>query len=159
MPAIFPVAPIGVGGSLIDASNSVIECIIPEDVEGLNKLLNHCADMKKMIESGSECLPEEMKSQVFLHQYQVLEGVFQELCDVAAEANPKDPGRMVERAKVLAYKSCGNLYCLNMRQNSKKPLGNLCSGCELVRYCSARCQKADWKCGHKIACKSIQAAK
>jgi hypothetical protein len=32
----------------------------------------------------------------------------------------------------------------------------LCSGCGLIRYCSAACQKADWK-AHKAICRRLQA--
>ncbi|CAL4060328.1 unnamed protein product, partial [Meganyctiphanes norvegica] len=30
-----------------------------------------------------------------------------------------------------------------------------CSGCQLVSYCSKRCQKADWKMMHKFLCKTF----
>jgi hypothetical protein len=32
----------------------------------------------------------------------------------------------------------------------------LCGGCQGVRYCSAECQKKDWKMGHKSVCQMIQ---
>jgi hypothetical protein len=28
-----------------------------------------------------------------------------------------------------------------------------CSGCKLVQYCSAGCQRAHWAAGHKALCK------
>jgi hypothetical protein len=31
-----------------------------------------------------------------------------------------------------------------------------CGQCGLTYYCSAACQKADWKIGHKAVCKSLQ---
>ena len=31
-----------------------------------------------------------------------------------------------------------------------------CAGCGQRRYCSAACQAADWKAGHKAQCKKIQ---
>jgi hypothetical protein len=33
-----------------------------------------------------------------------------------------------------------------------------CLGCRAVSYCSTECQKADWRSGHKAACKKAQAA-
>ena len=31
-----------------------------------------------------------------------------------------------------------------------------CAGCGQRRYCSAACQAADWKAGHRVQCKKIQ---
>jgi hypothetical protein len=31
----------------------------------------------------------------------------------------------------------------------------LCGGCQAVRYCSADCQKKDWKFGHKVMCQRL----
>jgi hypothetical protein len=31
----------------------------------------------------------------------------------------------------------------------------LCGGCHYVRYCSADCQRKDWKMGHKVICQSL----
>jgi hypothetical protein len=33
-----------------------------------------------------------------------------------------------------------------------------CAGCRQTRYCSAACQKAHWRAGHKEVCKAAQAA-
>ena len=43
-------------------------------------------------------------------------------------------------------KACGKIDDRNMK----------CRGCEVVHYCSAECQKKDWKT-HKVQCKSIKA--
>ena len=156
MPGIFPAAPLGIAASLIDAKDVAARCLIPEDVQALNKLVHYFRRAKlaeapenQRDEGSTRSLPLSLK----------IVDELGELCNIATQANSKDTDRMVARTNVLAYKSCANLYCMIVRQSSMKPLGNLCSGCELVRYCSARCQKGDWKRGHKIACKSIQAAK
>jgi hypothetical protein len=31
----------------------------------------------------------------------------------------------------------------------------LCGGCQHTRYCSAECQKRDWKLGHKVVCQHL----
>jgi ubiquitin carboxyl-terminal hydrolase 36/42 len=31
-----------------------------------------------------------------------------------------------------------------------------CSGCKMVRYCSAACQRKDWNTGHKAKCKDLK---
>jgi hypothetical protein len=31
----------------------------------------------------------------------------------------------------------------------------LCGGCQAVRYCSAECQRKDWKLGHKVVCEPL----
>jgi hypothetical protein len=33
----------------------------------------------------------------------------------------------------------------------------LCGGCQAVRYCSAECQRQDWKMGHKVFCDRLRA--
>ena len=68
-----------------------------------------------------------------------------------------DPARLKLRAKVLGLRGCGNIKCTTLRPSSKKSFGKLCAGCQSVRYCGAKCQKADWKGNHKGACKLIQA--
>ncbi|KAE8867669.1 hypothetical protein PTNB29_01580 [Pyrenophora teres f. teres] len=35
----------------------------------------------------------------------------------------------------------------------RTPAGSLCGQCKKAKYCSALCQTADWKMGHKKACK------
>lgn len=49
------------------------------------------------------------------------------------------------------YDPCGNDKCDSEAYNK-------CSGCEAISYCSAECQKADWKL-HKTACKKAQKKK
>ncbi len=53
----------------------------------------------------------------------------------------KENPQQVER-KACCYAPCGKSDC-DMSS---------CSGCRSVTYCSAVCQKADWKAGHKKAC-------
>ena len=36
------------------------------------------------------------------------------------------------------------------------PLIQICSACRAVRYCSAECQRAHWKKGHKRACATLR---
>jgi len=33
----------------------------------------------------------------------------------------------------------------------------VCSGCNVARYCSTACQKAAWRAGHRGACQRLQA--
>ena len=68
----------------------------------------------------------------------------------------KDPARLKLRAQVLRLRGCGNINCTTLRPSSKKSFGRLCAGCQSVRYCSAKCQKADWKGNHKAACRQFQ---
>jgi hypothetical protein len=35
----------------------------------------------------------------------------------------------------------------------------LCSGCKVTRYCSAECQRKDWKMGHKAVCQALTKSK
>ena len=45
------------------------------------------------------------------------------------------------------YKSCG---CCGSYKIPKQ-----CSGCKVLRYCSAKCQEIHWKRAHKLDCKKI----
>lgn len=58
--------------------------------------------------------------------------------------------------KVLSTLACGHLGCTTLPLGSnRKRKAFKCSGCVKVRYCSAACQKKDWKF-HKHACKVLQ---
>lgn len=47
------------------------------------------------------------------------------------------------------FKKCG--YCFLLETDSQ-PL-SLCGRCQQISYCSRRCQREDWKAGHKEVCK------
>jgi len=64
----------------------------------------------------------------------------------------------VERAKILRVLPCSSVSCTAVCPFGKKDIqSNLCGGCRVARYCSAKCQKGDWKV-HKVACKALAAA-
>jgi hypothetical protein len=54
---------------------------------------------------------------------------------------------------------CSNPRCCCLEGVSEVEMKTqVCAGCRGVRYCSAACQKAHWKAGHKEVCKAAQAA-
>jgi len=54
----------------------------------------------------------------------------------------------------------GARRCRNLSGASEAGLRTLlCSGCNAARYCSAACQKAAWRAGHKGACQRLQQAR
>jgi hypothetical protein len=57
---------------------------------------------------------------------------------------------------------CANPGCTNLVKLSERELvagkGTVCSSCRAVRLCSAECNKAFWKAGHKQACKRLKEA-
>lgn len=63
--------------------------------------------------------------------------------------------RAAARAHAMATLHCGYVGCMSITLPNVK--GKLCSGCKVVRYCSEKCLKADWKKNHRIACKAIAA--
>jgi hypothetical protein len=54
---------------------------------------------------------------------------------------------------------CSNPRCCCLEGASEAEMKTqVCAGCRGARYCSAACQKAHWKAGHKEVCKAAQAA-
>jgi hypothetical protein len=54
---------------------------------------------------------------------------------------------------------CSNPRCCCLEGVSEANVKTqVCGGCRGVRYCSAGCQKAHWRAGHKEVCKAAQAA-
>lgn len=56
-----------------------------------------------------------------------------------------------------ARQSCAHLACPNLEATGKR--GRRCSGCNTARYCSHACSAADWRAGHRRACKLLAAAR
>ena len=56
----------------------------------------------------------------------------------------------------VASKSCKSHFCAKClkTEQCEKPFPR-CSGCQLVRYCSRKCQKQHWG-EHKVLCKSVR---
>jgi hypothetical protein len=54
---------------------------------------------------------------------------------------------------------CSNPRCCCLEGVSEAEVKTqVCAGCRGARYCSAGCQKAHWRAGHKEVCKAAQAA-
>jgi hypothetical protein len=54
---------------------------------------------------------------------------------------------------------CSNPRCCGMEGPSEAEMKTqVCAACRGARYCSAACQRAHWKAGHKEVCKAAQAA-
>ncbi|KAJ7613534.1 hypothetical protein FB45DRAFT_268020 [Roridomyces roridus] len=56
--------------------------------------------------------------------------------------------------RTVAYKTCDNLRCGSIEYT--ECIAGRCSGCQAFYYCSRRCQKVDWKAGHRTFCDSHQ---
>jgi hypothetical protein len=58
---------------------------------------------------------------------------------------------------------CANPGCTNCSRLSEQELvsgkSTVCSGCRMVRLCSAECNAAFWKAGHKQVCKRLRGSK
>ena len=92
-------------------------------------------------------------------KFQELESFVDPLSKLITDLKKADPNNEVvlrKRAQVLSHLQCANLNCITPICPWDKNKSKLCAGCKLVHYCSAKCQKADWK-GHKKACKLIAA--
>ena len=83
----------------------------------------------------------------------------EEAAEAADEAQQAQRG--VDLAEALAARACAHAACTTVAasvagEGAAEPKPKRCSGCLLVRYCGAACQKADWR-AHKAACKEVQA--
>eukprot|EP00887_Chlorella_sp_A99_P003202 scaffold9.g3202.t1 len=65
----------------------------------------------------------------------------------------------VRRARALACRaSCANLGCSRLEGVSESGLkGKRCSGCSMLRFCCSECAAAEWKAGHRRACRLLAA--
>jgi hypothetical protein len=54
-------------------------------------------------------------------------------------------------AALMQEKACGYPQCLNVFTDGTKPKLMVCSRCKTTRYCSVKCQRADWQ-SHKPNC-------
>jgi hypothetical protein len=63
----------------------------------------------------------------------------------------------------VASLCCANPGCTNCSRLSEQELvsgkSTVCSGCRMVRLCSAECNTAFWKAGHKQICKQLRGSK
>ena len=66
----------------------------------------------------------------------------------------------VDVAEALAARPCAHPACTTVDGPSEASMRRgktkTCSGCRLVRYCGAACQKADWR-AHRVACREVAA--
>jgi hypothetical protein len=68
-----------------------------------------------------------------------------------------------DTADAVAPLCCANPGCTNCSKLSEQELvggkSSVCSGCRMVRLCSAECNTAYWKAGHKQVCKRLRGSK
>ena len=123
----------------------LLECLLTSDGRGLA-----CLHSAAEVLGGEPVVSRENQKASFAMLGKLIKTDIPNIDD-------KDPARLKLRGQVLGLRGCGNIKCTTLRPSSKKSLGKLCAGCQIVRYCGAKCQKADWKGVHKGACKQFQA--
>ena len=62
---------------------------------------------------------------------------------------------IMQHAEALARWCAKSWDTLTARKLQEK--FRTCSRCDMTRYCSKECQRADWKAGHKSLCKQLTA--
>lgn len=64
--------------------------------------------------------------------------------------------RRLQRALALGTRRCANLGCITVvPMGFPPPKAKVCSACRRARYCSAECQRADWR-QHRAVCKELK---
>jgi MYND finger len=100
----------------------------------------------------------EFAMKAFLKDKQDHRDSYHKLRQEAKKASETDSTRAMKRSQVLAVLPCSYVGCNAFAIPGKDMLDSKkCSGCVIVRYCSATCQKKDWKV-HKVACKAVATA-
>jgi hypothetical protein len=92
------------------------------------------------------------RAKEYVNSYVEQKDTVKKLIDEAKSASETDTARAVRRAEVLAVLPCAFVGCSIFASPEGKNY-RMCSGCKIVRYCCAQCQKNDWKV-HKVACKA-----
>ena len=67
--------------------------------------------------------------------------------------------RKLQREAELAVQRSSAIKCNSCGSPEGKKKHKVCSACKKTYYCTADCQKVDWKRGHKTECKKLKAAK
>jgi hypothetical protein len=77
----------------------------------------------------------------------------------ASRPNAADTARAAMQATGLGATSAALVECAVCHRRPGDPgvpaTLKLCGRCHRIRYCSAECQKQDWKLGHKLLCKPL----
>jgi len=63
----------------------------------------------------------------------------------ANDADDEDESKEESDVHYCGHEGCG-------KEITNLEGAGLCSGCGLVYYCDTKCQRADWKAGHKLVC-------
>ena len=138
-----------------------------EKLAAINTLVCEAADTSSMDESQSATATlmtgdaEALKPAFWERlRAEVLDPLALRLKEEAAaeEADPSKQAQLaVDTAEALATRPCAHVCCTTIvgAREAESPRGKLCSGCRVVRYCGAACQKADWR-AHKAACRELQ---
>ncbi len=72
-----------------------------------------------------------------------------------ADAAPeRQQAAQLELAQAAATRaSCAHLACPNVGATGRR--GKLCTGCRVAHYCCRACSEADWRAGHRAACRQL----
>lgn len=80
---------------------------------------------------------------------------FKEFMESSKAATASDE-KLKRRVRIMATLNCAFVGCCRVKETEKDEfVGKKCSGCKIVRYCSAEYQKKDWVKYHKPACKLL----
>lgn len=87
--------------------------------------------------------------------------ILDEACSAAATPDAsKSAEHHARRGLALAHsRRCSYLGCQTVRESaSALSEVKICNGCHVSHYCSQVCQRADWRAGHRYACKALAAS-
>jgi hypothetical protein len=155
---------VGTPAARMRISDTLASIVLPSDVpQGLERLMamsDRFSDfyMGYLQESRRGNMSQDMfqfhKNSRIEHNERI-----KDVLDAAKNASEADTERAIKRCEVLAELPCCYVGCLSFPAPGKENIEyKKCSGCFLVKYCSPKCQKKDWK-AHKLACKALASSR
>lgn len=124
-----------------EATDNALNCV-PSTAAGKAALLGWRQQVGQLLAAGL-AVPPSVPELLDQAEFALLE----------QRLDPTDESALAELELALGQLQCANLRCPNVAGCSEaEQQGKRCARCGMVRYCSAACQRADWK-RHKRACK------
>jgi hypothetical protein len=73
-----------------------------------------------------------------------------ELASLESRIRKMSKSKKTKKKEVSTKSKCSFYKCTNVEKHPRE--FKICTRCHVATYCSKKCQKEDWKAGHKRIC-------